>query len=147
MRLAAYVGAFRDKDWSTLYGLVSSDGKHGLGWKKFNFAMDESYLVPGAFLPRLRKFTPVRTQTALEGTAFDIYGCASSRAQGINKEGIAAVRASYENGNWVFTTWDYADPLEPCADLSQADWKPPRYAPRLEGPMPGLECFVVTCIL
>jgi hypothetical protein len=145
-RLVAYTEAFRTKNWDALYDLVSDENKHGLDGKlkvtKRIFVRD---MQGTEDLERLRKFTPVRTEVVFPGE-FNIYGCGEIPYGNQKLERVAAVRAVQEDGDWFFANWDYADPPEPCSQLSDPAWKPPAHL-RLDGPMSQVSCELFTCKL
>jgi hypothetical protein len=145
-RLRAYTEAFRTKDWAGLYDLVSRDSKISMDGKlkvsKKAFVRD----MQGTYdLQRLIKFVPVRTEMGGPGD-FSIYGCGKLPYGNEQIERIAAVHAVREEGDWYFANWDYPDPPEPCARLSDPAWKPSRSL-RLDGPMSQVSCEVLTCTL
>jgi hypothetical protein len=145
-RLRAYTEAFRTKDWAGLYDLVSPDSKIGMDGKlkvtKRVFVRD----IQGTYdLQRLIKFVPDRTETGGPGD-FSIYGCGKLPYGNKQIERIAAVHAVREEGDWLFSNWDYPDPPEPCSRLSDPAWKPSRSL-RLDGPMSQVSCELFTCTL
>lgn len=145
-RLVAYTQAFRTKNWDALYDLVShdskigSDGKIKVSRRIFVRDMQETY-----DLERLIRFVPVRTDIGgLDD--FHVYGCGELPYGNAKIERVAAVGAVWERGDWFFTNWDYPDPPEPCAHLSDPAWKPGRPL-RLDGPMSQVSCELFTCTL
>jgi len=147
VRLVSYTEAFRKKDWAALYDLVSDQSKTGLGDKpkvtKQTFIQD----MQGTYdLQRLIKFMPVRTEPGEFPGADDIYGCANIPYGNETLERIAAVRAVWEHDNWFFENWDYAEPPEECAHLSDPAWKP-SLPLKLDGPMLQVSCEIYTCTL
>ncbi len=145
-RLTAYTEAFRSKDWAALYGLVSDQNKISVedGKDKVNKDMFVRDMQGTGDLQRLSKLTPIRTEISILG--YDIYGCAEIPYGNQKLTRIAAVRAVWEHDNWYFTTWAYADPPEPCSNLSNPAWKP-QLPLRLDGPMSQLTCDLYTCEL
>jgi hypothetical protein len=142
-RLNAYTYSFRNKQWGTLYGLVSDpdkigvlDGKMKVDKPTFISAMQNTYEMR-----QLQKLRPVRTEAGIFG--YDIYGCGEVPGRG---ETIVAVRAVWEHNSWFFTDWAYTDPLEPCSRLSDPTWKP-EIPLRLDGPMMELVCVLNECTL
>ncbi len=171
-RLIAYTEAFRKKDWSALYDLVSDtdklsmeDGKVKVDKDTFVRVMQET-----ADGERLIKFTPVRTEipdwikslplipapTEIPDgrkskpartempRLLDVYGCAEIPDGNRALKRIGAVRAVWEHDNWYFATWEPAYPSEPCSHLSTPVWKP-QSPLRLDDPMPQMFCEVYTC--
>jgi hypothetical protein len=159
-RLTAYTEAFRKKDWSALYDLVSDTDK--LSVRDPNVKLDRDRFARDmqdtADSERLIKFTPIRTEIAewlknlklLTGqkessaSLLDIYGCVEIPDENQTLKRIGAVRAVWEHDNWYFTTWALAEPPEPCSHLSNPAWKP-QSPLRLDEPMPQLFCVVYTC--
>lgn len=145
-RLKAYTEAFRTKDWASLYDLMSDESKIGMDGKlkvsKRAFVRD----MQGTYdLQRLRKFTPVRTESLMV-EEYDIFGCGEIPYGDQKLERISAVRAVREHGDWHFVTWDYAEPPEECSHLADPAWKP-RVPMKLDGPMLQVSCELFTCEL
>lgn len=143
-RLRAYTEAFRKKDWASLYDLVSDQNKISFNKLKVTrrvFVRD----MQGTYdLQRLIRFVPVRTDR--DGTeGFDIYGCGKLPYGDQTIERIAAVQAVREHGNWYFTNWDYADPPEPCSNLSDPAWKARNL--RIGESMLQVSCELTLCTL
>jgi hypothetical protein len=159
-RLIAYTTVFRNKDWSSLYDLVSDENKINPGKPVFSSETNKISIVrvkvsrrafirdmQGTYdLQRLIKFAPVRTDVAGVG-AFNVYGCGELPSGNEKIERIAAVRAVREHGDWYFTNWDYPDPPEPCSHLSDSAWKPARYMQRLDEAMSQVTCELQNCTL
>lgn len=159
-RLISYTTAFRQKDWTSLYDLVSDENKISHGKPVFSSRTNQMSFVTvkvsrrafirdmqGTYdLQRLIRFAPVRTDVAGAG-AFNIYGCGELPYGNERIERVAAVRAVLEHGEWYFTNWDYPDPPEPCSRLSDPAWKPARYMQRLDEPMSQVTCELQTCTL
>lgn len=148
-RAAAYVRAFRQGDWATLFDLVSYDGKRGISRKKFVWYMSENHHsrnVKEEYPLRLRHFAPNRTLVSQYG-GFDIYGCVTGTGDGDFPEGsVGILHAVYEKDQWVFTGWQYIDPGASCSVLADTGWKPPR-PPTWGDPMIEILCVVATCTL
>jgi hypothetical protein len=146
-RLLAYTEAFRLKDWAGLYDLVSHVNKVDVLEGKLKvtkriFVRD----MQGTYDPQwLIKFTPVRTEPGDMPSTYDIYGCGKVPFGNQRSDRIAAVRAVWEQGNWFFENWDYAEPPEECSHLDAA-WKP-GIKVKLDGPMLQVSCELFTCTL
>jgi hypothetical protein len=148
-RMALYTKTFRQRDWWTLFGLVSRDGKGDISKKDFVRFMHESHNPKAPFEdypPRLQHFSPNRTVANPGSGGFDIYGCVEAVKYGDREGGVGVLHAVYENDKWVFTGWKYIDPGADCSVLDDAAWKTPALMTWGE-PMIEILCVVETCIL
>jgi hypothetical protein len=144
-RLVAYTTAYRNKDWSSLYDLVSEEDKNSLiGGPKLSrdeFIRDMQGTDDSGLLI---KFTPVRTEVADTLLGYNVYGCGVVPFGNQKLKRIVALRAVHEDDGWHFTNWDYPGP-EPCSELSNPAWKPTWPLGRLDEPMRQVLCELVTC--
>ncbi len=142
-RLNDYTGAFRSKDWDSLYELAADVNKKRndgspMSKKEFRWAMKEGF---DAW--RLLRFTPIRTEMTAPGQ-FDVYGCGEFPSGERKPDRVAvAVRAVREHDAWFFTSWAYLYPRQPCSNLSDPAWTPSRHL-SLEY-LPELTCDIFAC--
>jgi hypothetical protein len=148
-RIALYTKTFRQRDWWTLFGLVSRDGKGDISKRDFVRFMRESHnpkTTLEEYPPRLQHFSPNRTVANPYSGGFDIYGCVVAMKYGDREGGVGVLHAVYENDKWAFTRWKYIDPGADCSVLADADWKIPA-AMTWGEPMIEILCVVERCIL
>jgi hypothetical protein len=143
-RLDAFVEAYGRFEWGTLYDLISDAGRRGISEKLFDHAMFEGDNA-NTWSYHLYAFRPVRTSKVREDV-YNVFGCVSVTHNKTSEEHIGAVRAVFEHNNWFFTNWIFADPMQPCSQLSAPDWKPVNPV-QLEEPMSPLTCYVNLCTL
>ena len=125
LRLTQYVNAYRDRNWKTLYDLVSDIGKGSVNRDAFVAAMKAEHGTEYAGMPDLLEFTPDRTVENQDG--IDIYGCGKAQREGEIYRGIAVAHTVHEHNSWFFTGWTFTQfPNESCKLLSDPAWKPAR---------------------
>jgi hypothetical protein len=119
----SYAAAYKDRNWTKLYELVSSVGRGGVQKTEFVDAMKAEHGNSSAQMPDLLSFIPRKGVKASDG--FDIYGCGKAEREGMKFIGIAVVHTVFEQDKWKFTGWSFTDfPNLPCKVLDQKDWKP-----------------------
>ena len=144
-RLMDYTEAFRGKNWDSLYDLAADVNKKRNNGKRMGRKTFRALMRGGDDWYRLLKFTPIRTEMTPVGQ-FDVYGCGEFPSGNKKPERVAvAVRAVRERNAWFFTTWDYFDPRQTCASLSDPAWEPSHHL-RLEY-LPEVVCVIRTCTL
>jgi hypothetical protein len=123
-RLSQYVKAYRNRDWKSLYVLVSDVGRGGISQERFSRAMKAALGTRSyADAPDLLEFTPERSEAYADGT--DIYGCGKAKREGEPSTGIAVIHAVREGSGWFFSGWSFTEfPNLPCKLLSDPTWKP-----------------------
>ena len=142
-RLKDYTNAFRRKDWNSLYDLASDVNKKRSDGTRISRMTFGRVMKDDSEWYRLLEFTPIRAEMTQSGQ-FDLYGCGEFPSGEKDPEHVAvAVRAVREHYRWVFTTWDYFDPREPCSNLSDPAWKPSRHL-SLDY-LPELACVINVC--
>ena len=120
-RLAAYVDAYKARNWGALYGLVSDTGRGDAKREYFIARMEAEHGKTYADDPDLLNFSPDRSLANESG--YDLYGCGTARREGKGFHGIAVVHTIFEHGNWFFTGWRFTSfPNENCKHLSKIDW-------------------------
>ncbi len=123
-RLSEYVKAYRIRNWTALYDLVSDTGKNGVNREMFIAAMKARHGGQGySDMPDLLGFTANRSEDNENG--LDVYGCGEATREGESYTGIAVIHTVHEHNTWSFSGWRFTEfPNEPCQDLSDPDWKP-----------------------
>jgi hypothetical protein len=136
-RLSEYVRAYKDRNWSKLYLLVSELGKNRVDRATFTSAMEDKHGDRRySAMPDLEAFEPVHSRQ--DGDGIDIYGCAKAKREGQRFKGVAVVHAVHEHEIWVFSGWRFTEfPNQPCSTLSDPGWKAPA-AMEWEQPMEEL---------
>lgn len=124
-RLSEYVRAYRDRNWSELYSLVSDVGKHRVDRPTFISVMKSKHGGRAySAMPELETFDPA--QSRQDGEGIDIYGCAKAKREGQQFKGVAVMHAVREHDSWVFSGWSFTEfPNQACGTLSDPGWKAP----------------------
>jgi hypothetical protein len=122
-RLDGYVQAYKNREWKTLYGFISTVGRGGVDIQRFVVVMSSNHGEDFAQYPDLQTFIAYRTGKNDDG--YDIYGCAGAVREGEPFRGIAEVHAVFEHENSFFTGWTFRDTSEgACKELSDPNWQP-----------------------
>jgi len=124
-RLNEYVRAYKDRNWSELYSLVSQIGKDRVDRATFTSVMKSKHGGRAySAMPDLEAFDPA--QSRQDGDGIDIYGCAKARREGQRFKGVAVVHAVREHDSWVFSGWNFTEfPNQACGTLSDPGWRAP----------------------
>lgn len=125
MRLSEYVRAYKGRNWSELYSLVSDVGKSRVDRSTFISVMKSKHGGRAySSMPDMEAFDPA--QSRQDGNGVDIYGCATAKREGQHFKGVAVVHVVREHDDWVFSGWRFTEfPNQPCGALSDAKWKVP----------------------
>jgi hypothetical protein len=124
-RLPEYVSAYRTRDWSSLYDLISDTAKGGVARTTFISKMNTEHREEFSSFPDLFEFDADHMVSDGENE-YDIYGCGKARRERNNFNGVALVHAVFEHKDWYFSGWSFTEfPNEPCKRLKDPSWKPP----------------------
>jgi hypothetical protein len=123
-RLESYVTAYKKHDWKSLFQLASKAARGSVTEEEFVDAMNTSHQRDFSNYPDLEQFELFR-RLPDGANEFNLLGCGKATREGETYKGVAVIHVIFENENWYFAGWTFAQFADgSCEVLNDPKWKP-----------------------